>query len=350
LIKDFFRQKPLTYRVTVFLIVFIGVQIIDFLVFYHPKTRAAIIVFYTVIVLDYLYLSVKLIKEAIDYNILNNETKKLTEGDFYHKIPIDNLCVPAQTLGNYVNRIGDGLSAAVEEKLKSERLKTELITNVSHDIKTPLTSIINYVDLLKKEDLKNEKASGYLDVLSTKSWRLKTLIEDLVEVSKASSGNISLNLESINIVELVKQAMGEFEDRFISSKLDIIFTITKEPIYIMADGRSTYRIIENIFSNVNKYALEGTRVYVDIFANDTSVAVSVKNISKNKLNITSEELLERFVRGDLSRNTDGSGLGLSIAQSLASLEDAVFEIILDGDLFKAVVKFNLLDSSHKSNQ
>ena len=245
-------------------------------------------------------------------------------------------------LGEYVNNIGDGISAAVDEKLKSERLKTELIANVSHDIKTPLTSIINYVDLLKKENLENERAEKYLEVLSAKSWRLKTLIEDLVEASKASSGTINFNLESLNLVELVRQSLGEFEDRFIAHNLEAILTIKEEPVFILADGRSTYRIIENIFSNVNKYALSGTRIYVDINTTEDSVIVSVKNISASKLNINADELMERFVRGDLSRNTEGSGLGLSIAKSLASLQNATFDIILDGDLFKAVVTFKKL--------
>jgi signal transduction histidine kinase len=347
--KDFLRQKAFTYRVAGLLFLFIGVQGLAFFTLYHPDSLTYNILFAIVMIVDYVFLSIKLLKAAIDYNKLNEETKKLTEGDFAHKIPVHGMCVPAKTLGNYVNRIGDGLSLAVEEKLKSERLKTELITNVSHDIKTPLTSIINYIDLLRKEDLKNEKAIGYLDVISSKSWRLKTLIEDLVEVSKASSGNVTLHLESLNIVELAKQAMGEFEDRFINHKLDTIVTFPSEPVYIKADGRSTYRIIENIFSNVNKYALEGTRVYVDIVTDAAWVTVSVKNISKNKLNITSEELLERFVRGDSSRNTEGSGLGLSIAQSLASLQDAIFDIVLDGDLFKAVIKFKLLETRNTNN-
>jgi signal transduction histidine kinase len=205
------------------------------------------------------------------------------------------------------------------------------------------------VDLLKKENLQNEKAAEYLDILSAKSWRLKTLIEDLVEASKASSGTIPMNLECLNLVELVRQSIGEFEDRFLDHNLETILTIAEEPIYIIADGRSTYRIIENIFSNVNKYALSGTRVYVDITADEETVTVSVKNISSDKLNITSDELMERFVRGDISRNTEGSGLGLSIAKSLAGLQNAVFDIYLDGDLFKAVVSFQRLKELPQNN-
>lgn len=342
-IRDFFAQRNLTYRVAVILFVFAFLQILGLYAFYKDHNY----VFLFINIMDYSFLGFVFIKAAIDYNIIRNETKKITDGNLTHKIPVNNMCAPAHTLGNYINNIGDGLSAAVDEKLKSERLKTELIANVSHDIKTPLTSIINYVDLLKKENLANEKAVSYLDILSSKSWRLKTLIEDLVEASKASSGAISLHLECLNLVELVRQSIGEFEDRFLDRKLETVLNISEEPVYIMADGRSTYRIIENIFSNVNKYALSGTRIYVDIYADQEKVTVSVKNISANKLNINADELMERFVRGDLSRNTEGSGLGLSIAKSLAALQGASFDILLDGDLFKALVRFPRLKQAPK---
>lgn len=342
-IIDFFAQRNFTYRVAFLLILFGGIQAIAFYSYFVINIINNISVFMILIVSDYIFLGYVLFKAAIDYNILSDETRKLTEGNLTHKIPVSNMCAPARTLGDYINNIGNGLSAAVDEKLKSEHLKTELITNVSHDIKTPLTSIINYVDLLKKENLENETAVGYLEILSTKSWRLKTLIEDLVEASKASSGTITMNLECLNLVELIRQSVGEFQDRFNSHNLETILTIAEEPIYIMADGRSTYRIIENIFSNVNKYTLSGTRVYVDITTEAETVSVSVKNISANKLNISADELMERFVRGDLARNTEGSGLGLSIAKSLANLQDATFDIILDGDLFKAVLRFHRIE-------
>jgi signal transduction histidine kinase len=344
-IRDFFEQRNLTFRVAVILFIFAFFQILGLYAFYTDHNY----VFLIINIFDYGFLGLVFLKAAIDYNIIRDETKKITEGNLTHKIPVNDMCAPAHTLGDYINNIGDGLSAAVDEKLKSERLKTELIANVSHDIKTPLTSIINYVDLLKKENLENEKAEGYLEILSAKSWRLKTLIEDLVEASKASSGAISLHLECLNLVELVRQSIGEFEDRFIVRQLETVLNISEEPVYIMADGRSTYRIIENIFSNVNKYALSGTRIYVDIYADREMVTVSVKNISANKLNINADELMERFVRGDLSRNTEGSGLGLSIAKSLAALQGATFDILLDGDLFKALVRFPRLKQSFKEN-
>ncbi len=338
-IRDFFAQQNITYRVFAIILLFAAVQFLAFYLYNRPIFLDRKIEFLIVAVPGYLYLGYILLKAAIDYNIITKEIKKIAEGNLTHKIPVVNMKEPALSLAEYVNNIGDGLSAAVDEKLKSERLKTELIANVSHDIKTPLTSIINYVDLLKKENLNNDTAAGYLDILSNKSWRLKTLIEDLMEASKASSGAISLNLECLNLVELVRQSIGEFEDRLASHNLEVVLNMKEEPVYILADGRSTYRIIENLFSNANKYALSGTRIYVDIIADTQTVTVSLKNISANKLNINADELMERFVRGDLSRNTEGSGLGLSIARSLASLQDAVFDIELDGDLFKSILKF-----------
>lgn len=336
----FFSQHALTYPLTALLLIFAAIEVVAYYLYVNPLFYMG--EFLLLGAFGFAFLGYHLYRAAINFSIITKDTKGLTEGNITHKIDTSEMCTPAKTLGEYINNIGDGLSAAVDEKLKSERLKTELIANVSHDIKTPLTSIINYVDLLKKENLENEKAISYLEILTTKSWRLKTLIEDLVEASKASSGTISLNLECLNLVELVRQSLGEFEDRFTSHNLEAVLNITEEPVYILADGRNTYRIIENIFSNANKYALSGTRIYVDITASETLVIVSVKNISAAKLNINGDELMERFVRGDLSRNTEGSGLGLSIAKSLASLQDATFDIILDGDLFKAVVKFKRL--------
>ncbi len=239
-----------------------------------------------------------------------------------------------------VNDIAGGLSNAIDEKLKSERLKTELITNVSHDIKTPLTSIINYVDLLKKEELPNEQAREYLTILDNKSQRLKRLTEDLVEASKASSGNIKLNMERLNVNELLKQISGEFEDKFKARKLDEVMSLPEKPVYIKADSRYMYRVLENMYSNISKYAMENTRVYIDVLPNNNKVTIQMKNISKEKLNISTDELMQRFVRGDSSRNTEGSGLGLSIATSLTTLQGGTFNIYLDGDLFKVIIEFN----------
>ena len=242
-----------------------------------------------------------------------------------------------------VNDIAGGLSNAIQEKLKSERLKTELITNVSHDIKKPLTSIINYVDLLKKEKMPNEQAEEYLNILDNKSQRLKRLTEDLVEASKASSGNIKLNIEKLNVNELLKQVSGEFEDKFKSRNLEEVMSLPEKNVYINADSRYMYRILENMYSNISKYAMDNTRVYIDVIPNNNRITIQMKNISKEKLNISTEELMQRFVRGDSARNTEGSGLGLSIATSLTTLQGGTFNIYLDGDLYKVIIEFDMIN-------
>ncbi|MCI8361759.1 MAG: hypothetical protein HFJ41_01140 [Clostridia bacterium] len=274
-------------------------------------------------------------------NNIKQQLKSIYEGKQDTKIDTTNLEKNLKEMGEYVNSLSTGLTKAVEESLKSERMKTQLITNVSHDIKTPLTSIINYVDLLKKEEMPNEKAKEYLEILDNKSQRLKRLTEDLVEASKATSGNIKLNIESINLKELIKQISGEFEDKFKEKNLELILQMPKERINIKADSRYLYRVIENMYTNIIKYALEGSRVYIDIIKKENKVQIELKNISKAKLNINAEELMQRFVRGDTSRNTEGSGLGLSIAESLTKLQGGNFSIHLDGDLFKVVIEFML---------
>ena len=260
--------------------------------------------------------------------------KQVSEGTLKDRLEVSDYSLEFKNSVEYLNNISNGFETAVEESMKSERLKTELITNVSHDIKTPLTSIINYVDLLKKENIENEKAKEYLDILDSKSQRLKRLTEDLVEASKASSGNLKLDLKQINIVELINQASGEFEDKFKDKKLEIITNFEKPTINIKADSRYMYRVIENLFSNVSKYALEGSRVYVDVKKENNEAKIAIKNISKERLNITEDELMQRFVRGDKSRTTEGSGLGLAIAKSLIVLQGGKFECKIDGDLFK----------------
>lgn len=274
-------------------------------------------------------------------NNIKQQLKCIYEGKQDTKIDTQNLEKNLKEMGEYVNSLSTGLTKAVEESLKSERMKTQLITNVSHDIKTPLTSIINYVDLLKKEEMPNEKAKEYLEILDNKSQRLKRLTEDLVEASKATSGNIKLNMESINLKELIKQISGEFEDKFKEKNLELILQMPKEKVNIKADSRYLYRVIENMYTNIIKYALEGSRVYIDIIKKENKVRIELKNISKAKLNINAEELMQRFVRGDTSRNTEGSGLGLSIAESLTKLQGGNFSIHLDGDLFKVVIEFIL---------
>lgn len=241
----------------------------------------------------------------------------------------------------WLNDISGGLTNAIEEAMKSERLKTELITNVSHDIKTPLTSIINYVDLMKHENIENERVKEYLEVLDNKSQRLKKLTEDLIEASKVSSGNIKLNIEKLNVKELIKQVRGEFEDKFEEKGLEIIESLPDTEIYIEADSRYMFRVMENIYVNISKYALENSRVYIDVKKENDNIKIELKNISKNKLNISVDELMQRFVRGDSARSTEGSGLGISIANSLTTLQKGKFNIYLDGDLFKVVIEFKV---------
>ena len=282
----------------------------------------------------------KIMKEVDKFKQIHDATEKIYNGDTNIKLDESLYTGVLKELAIYINDIAGGFSNAIKESLKSERLKTELITNVSHDIKTPLTSIINYVDLLKQENIQNEKAKEYIEVLDNKSQRLKKLIEDLVEASKASSGNIKINKEVLNVKELLNQVTGEFEDKFNSRGLNIISKLPEKTVYIKADSRYLYRVLENIYSNVAKYAEENTRVYIDcILEEENTVAIYVKNISKDELNISADELMQRLVRGDKSRNTEGSGLGLSIAKSLTELQDGTFNIYLDGDLFKVAIKF-----------
>ena len=271
--------------------------------------------------------------------MLKETLKKIYDGDTNVHINEQELEGALKEMAIYINDIAGGFKNAIEENLKAERLKTELITNVSHDIKTPLTSIINYVDLLKKEDIKDGKIREYIDILDVKSQRLKKLTEDLVEASKASSGNVKLNIESINIKELINQTIGEFKDRLESRNLQVETDMPKEDVRIDADNRYMFRIMENLFSNISKYAQENSRVYIDVKKINKKVNISIKNISKDRLNISSDELMQRFVRGDKSRYTEGSGLGLSIAKSLTELQRGTFDIVIDGDLFKVVMEW-----------
>ncbi len=270
--------------------------------------------------------------------ILKDGVKKIADGDINSKIATNKLSSDFKKHGENINRIGDGIAVAVNEQMKSERMKTELITNVSHDIKTPLTSIINYVDLLKKEDIKNETANEYVEVLERQSARLKKLIEDLMEASKASTGNIEVNLEECDVKVILSQALGEFSEKLDKTGLEVVVTQTDDEATVMVDGRHLWRVFDNLINNICKYSMSGTRVYINIEKNEKGVKVSFKNVSKEQLNISSDELMERFVRGDGSRNTEGSGLGLSIARSLTELMGGTMEVLIDGDLFKVVLK------------
>ena len=272
------------------------------------------------------------------YRILTDATKKIAEGNLDVEI-YEDLGV-FEPLKDDLERIQSGFKKAVEEEVKSQKMKTDLISNVSHDLKTPLTSIITYIDLLKEENLSDEKRNQYLDTLDRKAQRLQHLIEDLFEVSKASSGNITLNIESVDVVSLMKQTLLELDDKIENSSLAIRTNFSKEKVILQLDSFRTFRVFENLVSNITKYALENTRVYIHIFDENNSVEITLKNIAAEEIKFDVNNIVERFVRGDESRNTEGSGLGLAIAKSFVELQGGSFNIEVDGDLFKVIIRFN----------
>lgn len=263
--------------------------------------------------------------------------RQLAAGHLDYKVSTEHLRGPFREHGENLNNIRQGIQHAVEEQMKSERMKTELITNVSHDIKTPLTSIINYVDLLKTTGITDPKALEYVDVLERKSKRLAQLMADLVEASKVTSGAVGVHMESLNLGELVKQAGGEFEERFAERGIQLMCRLPDQPVLVYADGRHMWRVLDNLFGNAVKYALDNTRIYVDLADLGNEVVLSMKNISRDPLNIHPDELMERFTRGDSARVGEGSGLGLSIARSLMELQNGTLDLQIDGDLFKVVL-------------
>ena len=292
-----------------------------------------------------LYFIIKIIEYGLfivfilQFDAIRKAARRISQGDLSQPLDIKSLIWIFKTYGQDLNNVSDGIENAVQEKMKSERFRTELITNVSHDIKTPLTSIINYVDLLEKEDIDNEKAKEYLEVLDRQSARLKKLIADLLEASKASTGNLKVDIEELDAAVLISQVAGEYTERFTKKGLELVLKNETSPVMINADGRHLWRVFDNLMNNIFKYAQEGTRVYIDVIPKDNGSVITFKNISKCPLNISSEELMERFVRGDSSRNTEGSGLGLSIAQSLMQLMNGNMELTIDGDLFKVTLEF-----------
>jgi len=281
----------------------------------------------------------KTYKTAAAFDKIAEAIKQIANGDTRYRLDESEFSGGEISVVKDLNNISKGFQGAINEQVKSERLKADLITNVSHDIKTPLTSIINYVDLIKREKPENAKIQEYLDVLSLKSQHLKNLTEDLVEASKVSSGNISVELRDIDLVEMINQTNGEFEEKFSQKGLKIISILPSSSIMIRADGRHLWRVLENLYNNTFKYAAKNSRVYIDISSENNIATLVIKNISENPLNIRPDELTERFVRGDVSRTTEGSGLGLSIAKSLTILQGGKFDIIIDGDLFKVQIRF-----------
>ena len=274
---------------------------------------------------------------AYGYHRLRQGTKTIAGGDLEYQIDTTRMPYDLRLQAEDLNNISVGLAGAVDEKMKSERFKAELITNVSHDLKTPLTSIINYVNLLKSTQQTDPKAIDYIEVLDRKSQRLKKLTEDLVEASKASTGVLSVTREKIGMSQLIDQATAEWEEKLSDRRLTLVTTLPEGETWVYADGRHLWRVIDNLLSNCAKYAMEGTRIYLDLERGKGQVALSVKNISRDPLNVPAERLMERFVRGEESRSTEGSGLGLSIARSLTELQGGAFDLAVDGDLFKAIV-------------
>lgn len=289
----------------------------------------------------YLLLAVFALYIAIGFATLQRGSKALAEGDYSKPVDTRFLRGDLKRCGENLNKVQQGVQRAVDERLRSERMKTELITNVSHDIKTPLTSIVNYVDLLKKEDIDNPKAQEYLEVLDRQSKRLKKLTEDLVEASKASSGVIPVDCQPTNVKVLLSQLEGEYEERLQKAELTMIVHPAAGDPVVLADGKLLSRVMDNLMNNIGKYAMPGTRVYAAAAADEKESTISIKNVSRNELNVSADELMERFVRGDSSRHTEGSGLGLSIAKSLVELQGGRFELSIDGDLFRADISLPL---------
>lgn len=321
-------------------LIFAGVTLLEFLVVAAFGSESICVIWFLAKLVE----TPLLVLILISLQKLKAGGEALAEGNLNASVDLRHMYGVLKHHGENLNSIAQGMQKAVQQQLKSERFRTDLITNVSHDIKTPLTSIVNYVDLLKKEDVQPEKAKEYIAVLDRQSARLKKLTEDLVEASKASSGTLPVHLEAVDVNVLLSQVSGEYQSRFELCKLEPIVKLSSEDPQILADGKLLWRVFDNLLSNICKYAMPGTRVYFTSEVQDGRVSISFKNISNYPLDITADELLERFVRGDSSRSTEGSGLGLSIAQSLTSLQKGTFDLFVDGDLFKANLSFPLLNA------
>ncbi len=339
--KGILKTMENSKATTNMVLTFMGHLIVCFVLavgaFYYKKTICFVLLVAVCVWEGYL-----LLQQAVEKYRIMEGVKRIKEGALDEKIDLNEIHGENRTLAENINNIGAGLEYAVEESTKNERMKADLITNVSHDIKTPLTSIVNYVNLLKNEKIENERAQGYIRILDEKAARMKQLIEDLVEASKVSSGNVKLDMQTIDLVEMIYQTSGEFDDKFESKGLTIVTKLPNTPVFICADGRQLYRVIENLYNNVAKYAMEQTRVYVEVTAKEERVIFSIKNVSEKSLaleNSQAGDLTERFTRGDSSRTTEGSGLGLSIAKNLTHLMGGTFDISVDGDLFKATLVF-----------
>lgn len=325
----------LTWRVVIGYCVFMLVNMISILLLNGQGSFLGFLIFITLDLGALAFLCIV----TIQMKTLQKGGEALANGELDHKVNTTNLYYDFKRHGENLNQINEGITKAVDARMKSERFKTELITNVSHDIKTPLTSIINYIDLLKKENLEGTKAAEYIEVLERQSAKLKKLTEDIIEASKASAGVIAVNAARTNVVELLNQSLGEYGERLEKSRVAAVVSAPEAGAYINADGRLLWRVFDNILQNICKYAMPGTRAYFDITSRAGMIEITSKNISASELNISAEALMERFIRGDSSRGSEGSGLGISIAKSLTELQGGVFDIQLDGDLFKVVLRF-----------
>lgn len=328
------------YTITKYVWIFIPLVIIQVIIMFYELSEFAM---YTAPLLSIALcvISIFIIKDKVNkIEQIRSGIDKIKNGNIEHKIEIKKDLLFDDIVKD-INEIGKTINIAVEERLKSERMKNELITNVSHDLKTPLTAIINYISLMKKEDIQPKHLKDYVQVLDKRSQRLKILIEDLFEASKIGSNNIELNLEENDINQLLTQTLVEMEDYINESKLDFIVNTPDKEVYILADGKKTFRVFENIISNILKYSLEKTRVYIDLVESDKKVHISFKNISKHQLNFDPDEITERFTRGDLSRNTEGSGLGLAIAKGLVQAQGGELKVDIIGDLFIVNIDFNM---------
>ena len=330
------RGLPLIWKTALVSLALVFIEFILFLQDYYGTLAAEFLALKVIELLAVLYI-------AVNLRTLQKGGEKLSQGDFSSPIDTRHLIGDFKRYGQELNSVQSGLEQAVQEQMKAERLKTELITNVSHDIKTPLTSIVNYVDLLQKEDMPSPAAREYVDVLDRQSKRLKKLTEDLVEASKASSGTLNVELQPTDVNVLLSQIEGEYQERLAACQLTLVVQPPAPGTMIQADSRLLSRVMDNLVSNVCKYALSGTRVYVAGDVRDGAVTISFKNVSRDELNISPDELMERFVRGDTSRHTEGSGLGLSIARSLVQLQGGTFSLSIDADLFRADITFPLHD-------
>ena len=335
-IGRFLGDIPLIWKG--FLAVF-GICLIEFISFVVLYDHGERLIFWFV---EHLILVPAVLYALIQMRKLQKGARALAEGDLAYKIDTSRMIWDFKKHGQDLNSLAAGSAAAVEQRLKSERFKTELITNVSHDIKTPLTSIINYSDLIGREDADGEKVKEYADVLKRQSEKLKRLLEDLIEASKASTGNLDVNLETCNACTLITQAEGEYQEKLDAAGLTLVAKKPEDPLYILADGRRIWRVFDNLMNNVCKYSQPGTRVYLSLEKQGADAVFTFRNTSREALDIDPDELMERFVRGDASRGTEGSGLGLSIAKSFTELQKGTMNIGIDGDLFKVTLNFAAL--------